>query len=427
MAARFSVLTFGLTLFFCSQLFAMVRSHGWVEEERPVVRYVVRPDAERAAVEVRATVRLDERRPYLKDFGQLAAIRWYVDGKELEVKSERAGDVLFFSGLAHSGEAEAVYVLKAVTRAEPGYRKRLMGGPGYLMAREGLFLGKDHNETGPVEVAWDLPPGWTLALGRPGIQRFERTQKQLWIAGRMLESFQEIIEGRILTGGILDGVTKVDGRALRRALTAVFKAGLERLGPVRPIAPAGLTESYGVVVFPDGTIGGGTALGFDLASEESLPTIVHEMLHWWTNHSAPAWFREGVHSYISVSLMAELGLMTTEDFHMSLQEFYLEHARVVKREGKLLTLEQSSRDYDLGKGGGDMYGAMPLLAFRLDTEIRASNPGASLGLVFAEVCRRRPVSIDILALIKLKTGYDPGPLFKKYFFAPIADAEELLR
>jgi hypothetical protein len=405
----------------------MVRSHERAEEERPVIRYVVRPDPERAGVEVRATMKLDGHRPYLKDFGQLAAIRWYVDGNEFEVKSERAGDVLVFSGLPHSGEAEAVYTLKAVTRAEPGYRKRLMGGPGYIMARGGLFLGKDQDETNLVEVAWDLPSRWTLLLGRSGIQPFDRTQKQLWIAGRMLESFQGIIDGRILTGGILDGVTKVDGRALRRALPAVFKAGLERIGPARLLVPPGMLESYGVAVFPDGTIGGGTALGFDLASEESLPTIVHEMLHWWTNPNAPAWFREGVHSYISVSLMAELGLMTTEEFKRSMQEFYLEHARVVKREGGLLTLEQSSRSYDLGKGGGDMYAAMPLLARRLDSEIRASNPNASLGQVFAEVCRRRPASIDILALIKLKTGYDPGPLFKKYFFAPIVDAEELLQ
>jgi hypothetical protein len=398
-----------------------------MEEERPIIRYVVRPDPERAAVEVRATVRLDDHRPYLKDFGQLVAIRWFIDGEEYEVKSERAGDVLIFSGLPHSGEAEAVYTLRTVTRAEPGYRKRLMGGPGHLMAREGLFLGQERNEMRPVEVAWELPFGWSLVLGRPGIQFFERTQKQLWIAGRTLESFEDKIEGRILTGAILDGVTKIEVRALRRALTAVFSAGLERFGPVRPLAPAGMIESYGVVVFPDGTIGGGTALGFDLASEESLPTIVHEMLHWWTNPNAPAWFREGVHSYISVSLMAELGLMTTEDFHKSMQEFYLEHARVVKREGGRLTLEQSSRSYDLGKGGGDMYAAMPLLAFRLDSEIRASNSRASLGLVFAEVCRRRPASIDILALIKLQTGYDPEPLFKKYFFAPISDAAELLR
>jgi hypothetical protein len=405
----------------------MIRSHGWVEEESPIIRYVVRPDPERAAVEVRATMKLDDHRPYLKDFGQLAAIRWFVDGDELEVKPERAGDDVFFTGLPHSGEARAVYTLKVVTRAEPGYRKRLMGGPGYLMAREGLFLGKEQNETILVEVAWDLPSRWTLVRGRPGIQRFERTQKQLWIAGRMLESFQEIIEGRILTGGILDGVTKVDGRSLRRALTTVFAAGLERIGPVRLLAPACLVESYGVVVFPDGTIGGGTALGFDLASEESLTTIVHEMLHWWTNPNAPAWFREGVHSYISVRLMADLGLMTTEEFHKSMREFYLEHARVVKREGGLLTLEQSSKSYDLGKGGGDMYAAMPLLALKLDSEIRASNPGSSLGLVFAEVCRRRPASIDILALIKLKTGYDAGPLFRKYFFAPIVDAEDLLR
>jgi hypothetical protein len=409
------------------------------DKEPPIIRYVVRPDPKRATVDVRATIRIDDHKPYLLDFGQLAAIRWYVDGKEVEVKSERIRDRLIFSGLPQSGEAEAVYSLNVITKAEPGYRKRLMGGPGYLMAREGLFLGKDRKETMPVDVVWDLPPDWTLVLVSPGIQRFDQTQKRLWIAGKTLESFEEVIEGRVLRGAILAGVTKISGDTLRRTLTAVFKSSLERFGPARLSISgsiekeggkpdlAGPGETFGIVVFPDGTIGGGTALGFDLASEENLPTIVHEMLHWWSNPNAPVWFREGVHSYISVKLMAKLGLITTEEFLEAMRGFIKEHARVVKREGGLSTLEQSAKSYDQRKGGGDMYGAMPLLAFKLDREIRTSNPKADLDLVFAEVCRSRPASIDISTLIKLRTGYDLEPLFRKYFYAPIVDAEDLLR
>jgi hypothetical protein len=404
-----------------------------------MIRYVVRPIPDKALVEVRAIVRLDDHWQYLKDFGQLAAIGWSVAGEKIEVEAERIRDILVFTGLPHEGVAEAVYTLKLVTKAEPGYRKRLMGGSGFLMAREGLFLGKDQAETRPVEVDWDLPPDWSLILGNPGIQRFDRTQKGLWIAGKARETFEEKIEGRILKGALLAGVTRIDGVSLRRTLAAVFRGGLERFGPIRRVGPGaakpegsgsalpGPVETYGVVVFPDGSIGGGTALGSDLASEESLPTIVHEMLHWWTNPSVPAWFREGVHSYMAIKMMAELDLISTEEFRKTIQGFYMEHARVVKREGKLSTLDESSRAYDRGKGGGDVYGAMPLLAFKLDREIQAGDPKADLGLVFAEVCRKRPAPIDIPALIKTMTGYDPGPLFQKYFFAPIADAGELLR
>ena len=436
---RILVSALGLSILFFSLALGVFCQITEADDGEPTICYIVRPDPGRAAVDVRAIVRLDDRRQYLKDFGQLTSIRWFIGGEEVEVKSERVKDILFFSGLPHSGEAEAVYTLKLVEKAEPGYRKRLMGGPGYIMAREGLFLGKSQAEMRPVDVTWVLPPGWSLVLGSPGIQTFDRTQKGLWIAGKTSASFEETVEGRILRGAILEGVTRIDGNGLRRALTSVFRSGLERFGPIRrviqrtmePEGPKpdqkGLAETYGVAVFPDGTIGGGTALGFDLASEESLPTIIHEMLHWWTNHGAPAWFREGVHSYISIKLMAEIGLVTDGEFRKAMQGFLTEHALVVEREGALLTLDESSKAYDRGKGGGDMYGAMPLLAFKLDREIQAANPKADLGLVFADVCRRRPASIDIPALIKSRTGYDPEPLLRRYFYAPIADAGELLR
>jgi hypothetical protein len=406
---------------------------------RPAIRYVVRPDPERATVEVRAIMSLDGRRPLLRDFGQLASIRWSVGGIKVQAEPERSRDTVVFAGLPRSGEAQADYALKVVTKPEPGYRKRLMGGDDFLLVREGLLLGKERGQDLPVEIEWDLPPGWTLMLGRPGIQPFGRTQKRLWVAGRAQASFGETVEGRTLRGRMLAGVTKIDGATLRRTLTTVFRSGLERFGPARlgtsratedmaaGQSPGLPSETYGVVVFPCGAIGGGTALGFDLASEEDLPTIVHEMLHWWTNASAPAWFREGVHSYIAVRMMADLGLLTAEGFLEAVRGFHAEHLRVREREGAAATLAASANAYDQGQGGGDMYGAMPLLAYKLDREVRAADPRADLVQVFAEVCRRRPAPVDVLALIKLRTGYDPGPLFEKYFLSLIVDAAELLR
>jgi len=104
-----------------------------------------------------------------------------------------------------------------------------------------------------------------------------------------------------------------------------------------------------------------------------------------------------------------------------------EHLSVVEREGKLHTLAESSDNYDDQKGGGDIYGLMPVFAYKLDREIHSFNPGANLDLVFAAVCQKRHKKLDILALIEEITGYDPGPLFEKYFYSKVEDISGLLK
>ena len=70
---------------------------------------------------------------------------------------------------------------------------------------------------------------------------------------------------------------------------------------------------------------------------------------------------------------------------------------------------------------------MPLLASKLDREIRAVNPNAGLEQVFAAVASRRTQKFDLAAVIKSLTGYDPGPLFAKYFYAKVEDPAALLK
>ena len=122
-----------------------------------------------------------------------------------------------------------------------------------------------------------------------------------------------------------------------------------------------------------------------------------------------------------------LGLLSQDQFDSFLRECLNEHNEVVKREGKLQTLAESSDDYDNRKGGGDMYGLMPVFASKLDREIHSYNPEASLDQVFAAVCQKRHKKLDIQALIKEMTGYDPEPLFQKYFYSKVEDVSGLLK
>jgi len=154
---------------------------------------------------------------------------------------------------------------------------------------------------------------------------------------------------------------------------------------------------------------------------------VHEMLHWWTNFQVPAWFREGVHTYLASKLLVKLGIIDASLFKTTLESFLQEHERVVKREGRLSTLAESSENYDRQRGGGDMYGLMPLLAYKLDREIQAQNPDAGLEQVFAAAAGKRLNKFDFLALIRDLTGYGPQPLFRKFFYAKVEDASELLK
>jgi hypothetical protein len=130
---------------------------------------------------------------------------------------------------------------------------------------------------------------------------------------------------------------------------------------------------------------------------------------------------------MATRLLEKLGVITAEDLRSALEGFLREHEQVVKREGRLSTLAESSVAYDRQTGGGDMYGLMPLLAAKLDREIRAANPNAGLERVFAVVASERLQKFDLPALIKSLTGYDPGPLFKKYFYAKVEDPAELLK
>jgi hypothetical protein len=399
-------------------------------------RYVLSPDPDARLLRIEIKTTLKEGMAVLKDYGQLRSIRWIINGKAVEVPAARRQDSVLFGPLPGSGEAAIVYELSLVTDPPPGYRKRLMGGRNFVLSRDGLFLNQVGREREPVEVLWNLPDGWTPALGSPGVLPFFETQGTLWAAGKLSSMVEEKLGGSTFTIAVLDDTSPLDALPSVEAVKAAFRYAWTAIGPLDG-------RTFGMLILRKGSFGGGTALHHTLAAEESPSIAVHEMLHWWTNYTTPAWFREGVHTYIATKLLQKLGIIGAEEMRAALQGFLREHEQVVKREGRLSTLAESSAAYDRASGGGDMYGLMPLLASKLDREIAAasaipvatasaragttSSASASLETVFNEVCARRLQRFDLLSLIKSLTGYDPGPLFEKYFGAPVLNPAELLK
>jgi hypothetical protein len=382
--------------------------------------YKVMPDPGGRFISVEADLKPGNGPCYLKDFGQLESIQWFSGGKEIPVKAKRAKDAIIFSPLPASGDVRVIYRINCLIRPIPGYRKRLLGSRGFILAREGLFIGFEGRENGLVDIRWSLPAGWRLAVGNEGTQRFADTQRTLWIAGKTKHFFEQDIDGKILKIAVLDGTSDLATQQSVEAVKAIFQYAWISFGPLEG-------QAFGLAFFPKGSIGGGTALYHSMASEEDLFTAVHEMLHWWTNITAPAWFREGVHTYLAWKLLIKLDILDPSQLQAALESFLAEHERVVRREGKRFALAESSENYDRQKGGGDMYGLMPLLAYKLDREIQALNPKAGLEQVFAAAGRKRLEKFDFFVLIKDVTGYDPGPLFQKYFYAKVEDPSDLLK
>ncbi len=409
------VLTLVVWFLFCS-----CGSERMRDEHQPLLRYTVIPDEEGQFITVHADLKLQGSAPYLKDFGQMESIHWFVGDREISVKSRRTGDIISFSDLPAKGEVKVIYRLRCVTESRPGYRKRLMGFSNFVLVREGLFLGIKGLASEFVDVSWKLPSGWTLVLGGEGLQRFAETQKTLWVAGETVQLAEEKVGDKSFRIGIIAGVYDVELADAVTTLKSIFNDAWNDCGQLD-------ADNFGIVVVPSKSIGGGTSLGFAIISENNWITIVHEMLHWWTNRRSPAWFREGVHTYISAKMLTRLGLLSQDQFDSFLKKCLNEHDEVVEREGKLQTLAESSDNYDNRKGGGDMYGLMPVFAYKLDREIHSYNPEACLDQVFAAVCRKRHKKLDILALIEETTGYDPTPLFQKYFYSKVEDVSALLK
>ena len=389
----------------------------------PFARYKVIPNPEKEVVTVEAQIELQNVTPYIKDFGQLQSISWLVGGKEIAVKSERLKDIIIFSQVPSSGKAEIIYTIKFMTQLDNKTRPQdihLFGGPDFLFVCEGLFLGLNGKEGGLVEVQWELPEGWKLGLGRTGLQLFHDTQERFWVAGRLKHTEERKVGNALLQIAVLEIPPNQDINWLVNSIAAVFQYAWQTIGPLED-------QDYGIAIFPMGIMPQpGWAKWRSCFASTSPMVPPHEILHFWRSNT-PAWFREGVLEYLSKKIMVRCGLMNEEMLQLWLRTRLIVHATLVKKQGTIKTLAESSTELERGTGGEDIYNLMPVLAYKLDKEIQKHNPKSSLDDVYSAACRK-PLwqQVDVVALTKETTGYDPKPLFDKYFYAKVEKPEELL-
>jgi len=391
--------------------------------EKPFAKYKIIPNPKAASVTVEAQVELQNRIPYIKDFGQLESVKWLLGGKELAVKPERLKEIVMFQGLPTMGKAKAVYTIKFATQV-PGITKlrdvHFLIGPDYLYIAEGLFLGLNGKEIAPVDVQWDLPEGWILGLGRPGLQTFHETQQRFWVAGRMKYAERIIVEDADVQIAAIESAANLDMPWVTNAVSSVFQYAWRTFGKLKD-------RDFGIAVFPKGIFPKPGFTRWNSIVVTSPVEIPHEILHFW-RINAPAWFREGILEYVSRKIMVRCGLMNDTILQLWLRAGLVAHSQLVSKRGILKTLAQSSDELEQETGGEDIYALMPCLAYRLDKDIQKQNPKTSLEDVFA-AASRKPIwpALDVLALIKETTGYDPKPLFDKYFYGKIENPEELLK
>jgi hypothetical protein len=389
-----------------------------------VCHYTLIPNVDGTSLTVRAEFNLASipnfKDPYVDDYGQLAEAQLQIDGRDVNLKIERKGSASIFRNLSRRGKAVLTYRLNCVTVPTPNYRKYLMGGSDYIMARTGLFLRIPGREEEMVEVAWDLPAGWQAGIGRTGMLRWIDTQRTLWVAGQPGHFESRMIGGKTVSVCIINGVKADNDRRISGSIDQILTIASEKYGQLQG-------QYYGLAVFPYKSIGGGTALGLTLATEEDPIMAVHEVLHWWTNNNMPAWFREGVHTYMAARIMNRNGLLSMQEFNGFLNQRRITHESAVNSEGSM-SLHEISQKYDANAGGGDIYGIGALFAYKLDREIENATGGHySLETVFEWVCRNRDEKTDPILLISELTGYDPKAVFAEYFYQPVLNVQELLQ
>ncbi len=406
------------TFFFITCFLGAVFARG--QAEVPFARYKVIPNPAAGSITVEALVQLQNRVPYIKDFGQIQNIRWSVGGKEVSVKSERLEEIAMFSQAPASGEAKIVYTIKLAvmpSRESQPTDVHFAGGPDFIYICEGLFIGLNGKERGQVDVQWELPPGWKLALGRSGPQSFQETQERFWVAGRLKFVEEKKVEEASIQIAVLERPGELDIPWIVDSIISMFRYAWHDIGPLEH-------HDFGIAIFPKGSLPQPGWTRFSSIVVDNPGYIPpHEVLHFWMNNNTPAWFREGVLEYMS----RKITFRKEPEFMIWLRADIAAHNLLIAKTGGLKSLAESSAEHERNIGAGeDIYALMHVLAYRLDKEIQKHNPKSSLDDVFAAVCRKRPRPVDILGLIKDLTGYDPKPLFEKYFQAKVEKPEELL-
>lgn len=94
-----------------------------------------------------------------------------------------------------------------------------------------------------VDVQWQLPEGWKLGLGRPGLQAFNETQEKVWVAGRMKHAEDKKIGEAVFQIVVLERPEDLDVSWIVNSINSVFQYAWKNLGPLK-------SRDFGIAIFP---------------------------------------------------------------------------------------------------------------------------------------------------------------------------------
>ncbi len=298
------------------------------------LRYRVKPYAEAGVVDVRLSIHgfrgdtLVLRRPSARPLTGLLAQDPRVEGARPVSWSLVAGAPTWKFVRPDEGWRDPVRVAYrlAITAQRPfnawsvGLDQDLLYAPA-----EALFLVPDMSDVAardaPIEVAWDLPPGWDAFTGWErdqlrGVRTLIRTNV---LAGRIQRRNVAACGLEIQLG--VQGDWSFDTDALASDLARLACAARYRLG--RPAV-----DRYAVSLAParfpmtSGNRNGPHAIGFvhmlPDGEPPSIRLLAHELGHLWQRFDAPPWFQEGVDDYMALRLAHEAELIDDERYQARL-------------------------------------------------------------------------------------------------------------
>jgi len=391
-----------------------------IRAQTTIARFSVQLDETRTYIKVTGDIQLLNSTPYLKDIYGLGNIHWSIGGKEIAVKAEKTGNLLVFSQLPSHGQAQISFEIKCKRTPGEGKLNGIYIFENGILACSGFFPGINGLENGLVDIRWNLPPSWELFSGNQGPQKYAVARDRLWAAGKAAFKTEEQLGTVIFKVVVIEGTTLSGGKESLDRINLLFKYAFQNFGPLEG-------EEYSLILFPKGSIGGYALTRHSLASEQQWMIPVHEILHWWSNLSAPVWLLEGVHSYVAEKMSLKFGLSNEYLFNLYLRTCLYLHQAKVHREGQILSLAESSERFPQDLKYSDIYYLGALFANGLDRAIQAQCPTASLEKVFSLVCKDRHNKFDLMDLIKKETGYDSRSFFDKYFYAKVENPEVLLK
>lgn len=252
---------------------------------------------------------------------------------------------------------------------------------------------------GQAELEFLLPDGWTLVSPR-GHGRLEMPIPEMrgtyFGIGPMSLNTAQVGESTLLLG-VYAGLGQAEKDRFLRDIPVLF----ETMGKTTGLAPDSETPYWALTILPSEPIGGGSSGTNSLVTSNKLPTISHEIFHWWngdTINTTPDadWIHEGFTTYYEGKMLYAAGIWSLDEFNQYLDGLYEDLERTPGGTPAPLNLVQASEDLMQGANEEyyNVYHGGALVAFFLDRELQAQ--GKSLDEIWGLLDRiEGPITTQI--------------------------------